>query len=249
MASGSSQSILQQQAWTQKLHRMRFLLVIPYIAAIVVAGFNPYFVSLTHFAIPDVHWLIHIHAVIYVGWLILLFEQARRIYKKDMKGHLKLGEAGIKYGFAVLALGIIVAFAGPVIRFQNHDMTLDQAAGFLIFTIGDMILFGTLFFAAIKFRRQPHLHKRFMLMAAVALAFAACARLMPATETPGQFLLLWFSPLILTMAFDTIKSVRHHSIYLGGMAFMALMYGRVFFKGSELWLPIGRGIIRFFTAT
>lgn len=233
--------------WMRKLHQTRFLVVILYLSTMVFAGFSPYFLKLATFTVPDAHWLIHIHAACFVGWLILLFEQARRIYIRDYKGHLRLGALGVRYGYVMLGLGIIVAFAAPAMRYQAGDRSLDDAAGFLIFTIGDMILFGLLFFAAVRTRGRPALHKRFMLMAATALAFAACARLMSPTQAPGLFLAFWLSPILLMMVLDTIKSAKHHRVYGAGMMLMLLLYVRVFFTKSELWLPIGRGIIEFLT--
>jgi hypothetical protein len=238
----------QLLAWLQRLHKCRFLLVISYICVLVLLGFAPYFMTLTRMAVPDVHWVIHIHAILYVGWLVLLFEQARRIFTGDIRGHMKLGERGIAYGISVLILGIIVAFAGPALRFEAGDMSLDEAAGFLLYTIGVMCLFGILFFLVVRFRRKPEVHKRFILMAAVALAFAACARLIPTTQNPPAFLLLWLSPILLMLALDVVKDSRHSRIYLAGMAFMILIYGRVFLAGSEIWLPIGRRIITMITA-
>ncbi|SDE24630.1 hypothetical protein [Kordiimonas lacus] len=228
----------------QALHRTRFLIVILYLSGIVVAGFSPYFLSLASFKAPEAHWLIHIHAACFVGWLLLLFEQARRMYVRDYRGHLRLGALGIRYGFAMLALGLVVAFSVPVMRYQAGDRTLDQAAEFLLFTVGDMVLFGLLFFAAAKTRNRPALHKRFMLMAATALTFAASVRLMSPFQIPGLFLAFWLSPILLMMLLDTIKSSKHHMVYGAGIVLMLLLYARVFVAGSELWLPTGRAIIQ-----
>lgn len=228
-----------------ELHKARFLIVISYLSAIVFAGFWPYFKVLFQFSIPDVHWIIHIHAAIYVGWMVLLFTQARYIYSGNIGAHIKLGNFGIKYGYLVLAIGIIVAFAGPVINVSSGRMTLDQGGSFLLLTIGDMVLFGTLFLCAAHFRYKPEIHKRLMILATVALSFAAAARILPPEEYL-VFLPFWLSPVFLAMALDRISNHKNERVYLLGIAFLFFIYLRVFILGTELWLPTGRWIMNIF---
>ena len=75
---------------------------------------------------------------------------------------------------------------------QAGRWPIDQAAGFLILPIGDMILFAGLFGAAVKYQNKPDIHKRLMIAATVALAFAAVARMSDrmALALP-IFFLLW----------------------------------------------------------
>ena len=74
-------------------------------------------------------------------------------------------------------MGTIVGIAAPVMHLNAGEWTQERAAGFVLITMGDMVLFGSLFIAAVIYRRKPEIHKRLMLAATVALLFAAVGRL------------------------------------------------------------------------
>ena len=76
-----------------------------------------------------------------------------------------------------MLIGLLMSFVAPVMHVTAGEWTLDQAAAFLPIPLGDMVLFGGFFWAAIAYRQKPEIHKRFMLLATVALLFAAVFRL------------------------------------------------------------------------
>jgi hypothetical protein len=80
--------------------------------AIVLAGFWPYFS-----AIPSgtgAHWIIHVHAAVFSGWMLLYLAQVWLVYRRQVRTHQALGRFGIYYGVLVLLFGLVVTFAAPV---------------------------------------------------------------------------------------------------------------------------------------
>jgi len=55
-----------------------------------------------------------------------------------------------------------------------------------------MILFGGFFGAAMKYRHKPEIHKRLIVAATVAFAFAAVARM---NFAPPIFFVIWMAPM------------------------------------------------------
>lgn len=187
-------------------------------------------------------WLFHLHGAVSMGWLALLVAQAALVSSGRTALHRRLGTIGIAYGWIVLAVGITISFFAPVIHMASGAWDLDAAAGFLLLPLGDMVLFAGFFVAAIVYRRTPEIHKRLMLLATVALLFAAIARRVP-FEPPSTFLLVWLAPLLAAMAYDWHRDRRVHPVYAIGLALFVLAYARVFVMNSEPWLTIGRVLL------
>ena len=143
------------------------------IAAIVFVGFSRSFYG-TLFADAAHPWIIHVHAAVYVGWLALLIAQTVLAARGDIATHRRVGKFGIAYGALVWVLGLIVSIAIPV--FDVHSGQAERGEQFLAIPLGDMVLFGGFFGAAIAYRRKPEIHKRLIILAAVAVMFAAVGR-------------------------------------------------------------------------
>src|SRR5215468_11039987 len=77
-----------------------------------------------------------------------------------------------------------------VLHVKAGEWDIDRAAGFLPVPIGDMILSGSFFGAAVLYRRRSEIHMRLMLFATVALLFAAIGRMTFLSSVPFA-LLLW----------------------------------------------------------
>ena len=101
----------------------------------------------------------------------------------------------------------------------------------------DMILFGGLFGAAVMYRNKPAIHKRLIVAATVALAFAAVGRM---NLAPPLFFLVWMAPMAALAAFDVISTRRVHKV----TAVMTIAFLRVLLIESEGWLVIGRALLR-----
>ena len=148
-----------------------------FMCGIVLVGFWPTYFGPAFRGQIARPLVIQLHGLIFVGWMVLLMAQVLLASRGQVRAHRKLGAWGIAYGSAVLVMGVIAGVAAPVMHLSSGEWTRDRAAGFLLITLGDMVLFGSLFAAAIVYRRRPEIHKRLMIAATVALLFAAVGRM------------------------------------------------------------------------
>lgn len=214
------------------------------MAVIVGAGFWPYYAALPTGG-TDAPWVIHVHAAVFSGWILLLLTQVTLVYRRRVRTHQRVGIVGAWFGLIVLLLGLVVTVVAPVLSVTEGRATLDEAAGFLILPIGDMMLFAGFFAAGIAYRRRKELHKRLMILASVALIFPAAARF--AFEAGfGAVLALWLAPLLLAIGHDALVLRRVERVYVVGLALMLVAFTRVMLMESEAWLVIGRRILGVF---
>lgn len=222
------------------------------ITAIVFAGFSPSFYGTVVKGVSH-PWIIHVHAAVYVGWLALLITQAALAARGQLAAHRKVGNFGIAYGALVWVLGLIVAVAMPVINVHTGAWSTERAETFLAVPLGDMVLFGGFFGAAVAYRSRPEIHKRLIVLAAVAVMFAAIGRAMTAAgvllSDPAAFagrvprLALWYSPVLVAMAHDLVTKRRIHPVYWIGVAAMGVAFLRLPWSQTDQWRGIARAIL------
>jgi uncharacterized membrane protein YhaH (DUF805 family) len=221
--------------------RKRFYVGIAFlIVAVVLAGFAPSFANMA--AGSPRPWFLHAHAAIYLGWLALLVCQAVLAARGKIALHRRVGTFGIAYGALIWIVGMIVTFAAPALHVRAGEWDLDRAATFIPIPLGDMVLFGGFFAGAVWYRRKPEIHKRLVLLAAVAIMFAGAFRLSYVASMPVQ-LAIWYSPVIAGMVYDRYKIGRVHRVYWVGAAIMAVALMRIPFGETEAWRRIGRALL------
>jgi hypothetical protein len=195
-----------------------------------------------------------VHAAVYVGWLALLIAQTVLAARGDIAAHRRVGKFGIGYGALVWILGLVVSVAMPVFNVRSGLWPMERGEQFLAVPLGDMALFGAFFGAAIAYRRKPEIHKRLIVLAAVAVMFAAVGRaltnvsvLLGGAEAPlggvPARLLLWYSPVLVAIVYDLVARRRVHPVYLIGVAAMAVAFLRVPYSQTDQWHSIARTIL------
>jgi hypothetical protein len=217
-----------------------------FMSLMVLVGFWPSYFSQVLHGIPNRPMVIHLHGLIFVGWMALLVTQVYLAATGRVRQHRSLGTFGIAYGFLVLAMGLAVSIAAPVLHFRAGEQTLDEVAGFLIIPLGDMVLFAGFFIPAVIYRSQPELHKRLMLLATNALLFAAAGR-MSSFIPLGATVVVWLTPVLIGMAYDKWTRRKVHPLYYAGLVILLVGFARIALVQSEAWLRIGRGSIQVFT--
>jgi hypothetical protein len=218
-----------------------YVALVTLMTGMVLAGFWPYYAGLAR-GTMQAHWLIHLHAAVFTGWMVLLLAQAMLVFRRRVGTHQRLGRIGIAYGALVLLLGAVIAIAAPAMSVVDGRSTPDEAAAFLILPAVDMLLFAGFFTAAIAYRKRRELHKRLILLATVALLFAPAARI--AWEGgPLSILLVWLLPLWLAMGYDFAILRRVERVYFVGLAVFLVAFARIGLMETQAWLDIGRGIL------
>lgn len=225
----------------QQGKRALFLALTVLMYGFVLIGFWPYWRT-AGTAGPPRPWLVHLHAAVFTGWMALLLAQVLLVRQRQIQLHRRLGQAGIYYGVVVFLMGLVVTAVAPAVHVLRQEWSLDQAAGFVIYPAGDMVLFGSLFAAAVLNRKRPEIHKRCILLATVALMFAPVARWVgPAGALP--LLAVWLSPALIATAADWHRMRRVHPALLIGTAWLLVGFARVALEHSPLWLPSGRALV------
>ena len=213
-----------------------------WMLAIVVIGFGPSYVWPLLRGALTFPGVVHAHAVVFIGWMALLMAQVIVAARGNLHLHRRIGRWGIAYGCLVILMGLIVGPASALIKVDSGVWTRDQAAASLLVNFGDMVSFAVWFGAAIWYRGRPEIHRRLMVVATVALLFAALAR----WTFVGSGLAragIWLSPIFLGMVHDWITRRRIHPVYIIGSIALFLFALRLFVARSEAWLRIGRPII------
>jgi hypothetical protein len=208
---------------------------------IAVVGFWPtYFGPLVTGKIAQ-PLLIHVHATVFTGWLVLFFTQAALAATKQVTWHLRLGKIGIGYGVVLVVVGLITG----VLRSSRLPLG-GQAEGLLFAATADMIVFSGFFAAAISYRRKPQVHKRLMMVAANMLLIAAVARMTFIPPPPAGlpvFFAIWFLPLISAMAYDWRSQRRVHAVYVIGLGAFVVRILAIVIDKTEVWGAITRAVV------
>ena len=208
---------------------------------IAVVGFWPtYFGPLVTGTIAQ-PLLIHIHATVFTGWLVLFLTQAVLAATKQVTWHLRLGKIGIGYGALLVVVGLITG----VLRSSRLPLG-GQAEDLLFAATADMVVFAGFFAAAIVYRRKPQIHKRLMMVAANMLLIAAVARMTFIPPPPAGFPLffaVWFLPLISAMAYDWWSQRRIHAVYLIGVGVFVVRILAIVIHDTEAWRAFTRAVV------
>ena len=196
--------------------RVVYIAVSILMTAIAVVGFWPRYFGPLLFGTLVQPLLIHVHATVFTGWLVLFLFQAYFAATKRIQLHLAVGKAGIWYGVLLvivgLTTGVIRAAASPPGRAEQLLLAITQ----------DMLMFAGFFGAAIWYRKKPRLHRPLMVVAASSLLVAAVARMSPfLPEDPYRApvqLLIWSLPILVAMVYEFRTTRRIHPIYWLGIA-------------------------------
>jgi len=211
------------------------------MALIAVVGFWPrYFGPLVLGTLVQ-PLLIHIHATVFTGWLVLFFLQAYFAATKRIRLHLAMGKVGIWYG----VLLIIVGLTTGVIR--SAALPPGSAEGLLLAIVQDMLMFAGFFTAAVLYRKTPSLHRPLMVVAATSLLVAAVGRMEPFLPAEPYrspvALLIWSLPLLVAMVQEFRTTRMVHPVYWIGIAvFVARGYGVAPLAQTDTWRDLAHAV-------
>jgi hypothetical protein len=185
----------------------------------------------------------YFHGVLFVAWLLLLLAQTSLITSGRVALHRRLGPLGGALAIAMVVVGTIGALiaAGRPTGFVNVPVPPLQ---FLAIPLADMALFGGFAALGLVNRRKPQSHKRYMLLASIALVGAAVAR-WPFAGMTGPSPVPGFSMMDLAVdlfllsivVWDVASRGRLHPVTLwGGLALIAAQPLRMLLSQTPAWL-------------
>ena len=145
---------------------------------LVFLGFWPnYFGPLLRGAY-DRHWIFHVHGLVFLGWMALLVIQTSLAARRKTRAHMALGRWGFIVGVAVFVLGVVVSIA--IIRAGYAEGEITSIPGALWSAsapLTDIVQFAILLALGWRYRRKVEFHRRYMVLATVAMLPAATARM------------------------------------------------------------------------
>lgn len=132
----------------------------------MIAGFGVDFPRYVH-ENPAAPWIVHVHAVIFSAWMLLITVQVLLVVGDRVALHRKLG--WLLVGWAAL-MGVM----GPVAIMQSQAVNLQGGPifepRFLSVAFENVLMFLILLAWGIALRRNPAAHRRLMILSSVAFA-------------------------------------------------------------------------------
>ena len=182
--------------------------------------------------------LIHIHAIIFTGWLVLFFLQAYFAATRRIQLHLAVGRVGICYGVLLLIVGLTTGVVRAAARTDGFAEEL------LLAIFEDMLMFGGFFGVAIWYRKRPAIHRPAMVVAATSLLVAAVARMEFLPSETIRFL-IWSLPVLIALAVQFRQTRTVHPVYLVGLGIFAIRAVNIpFIAISAAWESFSQWMFR-----
>ncbi|HEX7847547.1 MAG TPA: hypothetical protein VF476_17225 [Chitinophagaceae bacterium] len=120
-------------------------------------------------------WVMHFHGMMMMGWVLMLLLQPILILKGKIKWHRRVGT--LSYVLAPLVLlSMWLITRGRFLEFLGLQGYTAAVAN-LSLNVPNIVFFALFYFLAIYYKRQPHLHMRFMCSTAFPLIGPGLARI------------------------------------------------------------------------
>jgi len=228
----------------------RFYVQMAYVyLAVAVIGFAPtYWIPLLTgtLAVPPI---LHLHAVVFYGWLALLVAQTRFAATRQLTRHREFGVLGVSLATAMCFVGVAAAVAS--MRQADAAGFSDAGRAFAVVPLTGIVFFAALFAIAVVNVKRLDVHKRLILIATVSLLNAPVGRLFillltptgidNAAPPPPVFVtvvpgLVTDLLLVPAMLHDRRKLGYVHRVYwIGGAALVASQLLRAPIAATETW--------------
>jgi len=117
--------------------------------------------------------LVHLHAVLFSGWMLLFVLQTILAARRRLDRHRACGLLGVSLATAMVFVGC--AAASEALKDRLAAGFGDAARAFFIVPISLLVLFGGFVLAAIANVKRPEAHKRLMLLATISIIPPAIA--------------------------------------------------------------------------
>lgn len=194
--------------------------------------------------------IVHAHAFLFVGWLVLLTMQVALIRTGRVHWHKRLGILLVVWAGAMAFVGPATAIASQ----RAHVGTSEFDPAFLAIQLTDIVGFTVLTAAGLAMRRRPAAHKRLMILGTAYISDAGFARWMfpwviPAMggEGPVSLFIAAYggadAVFVAVGIYDLVTRKRLHPAYVLASGFALLLqlvafslYGMPAWKGVAMRL-------------
>jgi hypothetical protein len=213
--------------------------------ALVLVGFAPTYYLRGLTSQPPLSPLVHLHGAVSTGWILLFLTQTSLVAANRRDVHRRLGIAGAVWAAVVLVIGWLMAIDAA--RRGVAPPGAPAQPGFLLIPLGTILSFAVLAAAGLWNRRRSETHKRFMLLATIALLTPALARyrFYGLGDGPQTAILGTLALIAVCLIHDRRAHGRVHPAFTWGGAFLtATLIGRFTLAGTDAWRVVGAWLIR-----
>jgi hypothetical protein len=211
----------------------------------VVAAFGGRYYLRAFTAAPPLPPYVHIHAVVFTGWVLFFLAQTALVATGGVRLHRRLGVAGGVLAGLMVVLGVTTALEGARRGHNPSGGAYPDALGFLVVGLTDILLFTAFVGAGLYYRHRREAHRRLMLLATVGgLMWPTITRL---PYVAGRFLPMFGLLALFVLAgaaYDLLTRRRVHPVYLwGGLLILASLPVRRAVGLSETWHRVAAWLI------
>jgi uncharacterized membrane protein YozB (DUF420 family) len=215
----------------RKYDRQFFFGITILLLAVVAIGFAPTYYLAGGLRAPLPSKVVHVHAVIFSAWMLLLLVQTGLISARQVRWHRTLGMAGFVLACAMV-VSVVLTSADLAARVKGNP-NAEAVLGLLSITFTDAFEFAVLAGFAFALRRNAAAHKRLIIIATAGITRAAFNR----WHIPilfHQFYAAYAATnvfLVLLAVYDLWSTRRIHRATIWGSAFLILMGQMTRFTG------------------
>jgi len=256
-------AIAQPRPYVARKPRRRdwFFVGISIAATVAVfLGFARTYYLKSFFPIPRFPLLFHVHGAVFTAWMLLLVLQVYLAASRRIALHRQFGVIGQFLVVPMLATGFLAAIAAargqapisaavkrgelPMIVGSNGLSPLEA----LVVPLTTLLVFGIFAGAGLICRTRPEVHKRFMMLATIAILPAAIGRAISTLFGMAKPAVFFGAPGLFVLAmlmYDCRQRGRVHPVTLwGGLVLMLSFPIRLSLGKTDLWLTFAAWLIR-----
>jgi len=201
-----------------------------------VVGFGPTYFFKPFRPSPPLSPLLHAHGMVFTAWLVLLIVQSGLVRADRTDLHRRLGMFGALLAVGVVCLGLAVAREAARRGTSADGMT---PLAFMIFPLGQTLLFAGFIGAGLWNRRRPEIHRRLILLGTICMMTPAISRMVDKRSVLAMFLTVGF--VVVAMIHDWLTRRRVHPVYIvGGVILLASGPLRAVIGNSAAWQSFAR---------
>ncbi len=222
------------------------------VAAIALTAFVVIAFARTYYLrplsdLPPLGVLMQVHGAVFTAWLLVFVVQTRLVANHRIDLHMKLGYTSVGLAVLVVAVGFAAAAGAVAARpVRPSGLTGVEFAAIPMTTI---TLFAVFVALGIALRRRAALHKRFMVLAMIAVLAPAASRLIAWLDLRAQATLVQLMVPALFLGWCLLADWRAsrcvHAVYvIGGAVILASWPLRQMMGRTEWWQPVGEWVAR-----
>lgn len=231
--------------WRARDDRRPFAVWLALLWIGVLAGFGLDMPRFLH-QVPPPPLIVHIHAVVFTGWMVLLTAQILLVLGDRVAVHRRLG-------WITAAWACVMAILGPWASMVAKGPVPSGPASpqFLSIQFGAILAFVVFVVWGIALRNNPAAHKRIMILSTVALVSAGYGRVTEYYLPEPHSAVVWFAwnyygdvlLLALMAAWDLWRGRLMKQFALGAVGLVALEGLNAFLYSWGPWKTFTTGLL------